>query len=122
MCSCRLWRRVPGRWYLCVRSRRHRRSQCACDVDRVGPLGLGAATALIFGAAYTLWMYKRVYLGPVTNDNVRGLTDIGNREFLVLGLLAIAVLYMGLYPKPCTDVMEVPGAELRRHVAMGKLQ
>src|SRR5260370_20884912 len=47
--------------------------------------------SLIFGAAYTLWMYKRVYLGPVTNDNVRGLTDIGNREFLVLGLLAIAV-------------------------------
>ncbi len=63
-------------------------------------IGLGAATALIFGAAYTLWMYKRVYLGPVTNDNVRGLTDIGNREFLVLGLLAVAVLYMGLYPSP----------------------
>ncbi len=85
-------------------------------------IGLGAAPALIFGAAYTLWMYKRVYLGPVTNDNVRGLTDIGNREFLVLGLLAIAVLYMGLYPKPFTDVMDVSVAELLKHVAMSKLQ
>ena len=85
-------------------------------------IGLGAATALIFGAAYTLWMYKRVYLGPVTNDNVRGLTDIGSREFLVLGLLAIAVLYMGLYPKPFTDVMDVSVAELLKHVAMSKLQ
>ncbi|MPT50338.1 MULTISPECIES: NADH-quinone oxidoreductase subunit M [Delftia] len=85
-------------------------------------IGLGAATALIFGAAYTLWMYKRVYLGPVTNDNVRGLTDIGNREFLVLGLLAIAVLYMGLYPRPFTDVMDVSVAELLKHVAMSKLQ
>ncbi len=85
-------------------------------------IGLGAATALIFGAAYTLWMYKRVYLGSVTNDNVRGLTDIGNREFLVLGLLAIAVLYMGLYPKPFTDVMDVSVAELLKHVAMSKLQ
>ncbi|CAB5657037.1 NADH-quinone oxidoreductase subunit M [Delftia tsuruhatensis] len=85
-------------------------------------IGLGAATALIFGAAYTLWMYKRVYLGPVTNDNVRGLTDIGNREFLVLGLLAIAVLYMGLYPKPFTDVMDVSVAELLKHVAISKLQ
>ncbi|MBN9322607.1 MAG: NADH-quinone oxidoreductase subunit M [Delftia acidovorans] len=85
-------------------------------------IGLGAATALIFGAAYTLWMYKRVYLGPVTNDNVRGLTDIGNREFLVLGLLAIAVLYMGLYPKPFTDVMDVSVAELLKNVAMSKLQ
>ncbi|PZU37186.1 MAG: NADH-quinone oxidoreductase subunit M, partial [Acidovorax sp.] len=75
-------------------------------------VGLGAALALILGASYSLWMYKRVYLGPVTNDNVRGLTDIGGREFLVLGLLAIAVLYMGVYPKPFTDVMDVSVAEL----------
>ena len=53
---------------------------------------------------------------------MRGLTDIGNREFLVLGLLAIAVLYMGLYPKPFTDVMDVSVAELLKHVAMSKLQ
>ncbi len=84
-------------------------------------IGLGAATALIFGAAYTLWMYKRVYLGPVTNDNVRGLADIGSREFLVLGLLAVAVLYMGVYPKPFTDVMDVSVAELLKHVALSKL-
>src|SRR3954464_10267524 len=68
-------------------------------------VGFGAATALIFGAAYTLWMYKRVYLGPVANDNVRTLTDINAREFLMLGILAVAVLWMGVYPKPFTDVM-----------------
>ncbi|UOB04511.1 NADH-quinone oxidoreductase subunit M [[Acidovorax] ebreus] len=84
-------------------------------------VGLGAALALILGASYSLWMYKRVYLGPVTNDNVRGLTDIGRREFLVLGLLAIAVLYMGVYPKPFTDVMDVSVAELLKHVAQSKL-
>lgn len=84
-------------------------------------IGLGAAMALILGASYTLWMYKRVYLGPVTNDNVRGLTDINGREFLVLGLLAIAVLYMGIYPKPFTDVMDVSVAELLKHVAQSKL-
>lgn len=84
-------------------------------------VGLGAALALILGASYSLWMYKRVYLGPVTNDNVRGLTDIDGREFLVLGLLAIAVLYMGVYPKPFTDVMDVSVAELLKHVAQSKL-
>ena len=84
-------------------------------------VGLGAALALILGASYSLWMYKRVYMGPVTNDNVRGLTDIGGREFLVLGLLAIAVLYMGVYPKPFTDVMDVSVAELLKHVAQSKL-
>ncbi len=84
-------------------------------------LGLTAATALITGAAYTLWMFKRVYLGPVTNDEVRGLKDINSREFLMLSLLAIAVLTMGLYPKPFTDVMDVSVAELLRHVAVSKL-
>ena len=84
-------------------------------------IGLAAATALIFGASYTLWMYKRVYLGPVTNDHVRELTDIGCREFLVLGLLAAAVLYMGVYPKPFTDVMDVSVAQLLKHVALSKL-
>ncbi|TFZ04638.1 NADH-quinone oxidoreductase subunit M [Ramlibacter rhizophilus] len=84
-------------------------------------LGLAAATALIFGAAYTLWMFKRVYLGPVVNDDVRQLTDINSREFLMLGALAIAVLYMGIYPKPFTDVMNVSVSELLRHVAASKL-
>jgi NADH-quinone oxidoreductase subunit M len=84
-------------------------------------LGLLAATALIFGAAYTLWMYKRVYLGPVANDHVRALTDINAREFLMLGLLAIAVLYMGIYPKPFTDVMNASVANFLKHVAASKL-
>jgi NADH-quinone oxidoreductase subunit M len=84
-------------------------------------IGLGAATALIFGAAYTLWMYKRVYLGPVGNDHVKALKDINAREFLMLSLLAIAVLWMGLYPKPFTDAMDASVADLLRHVAMSKL-
>jgi NADH-quinone oxidoreductase subunit M len=84
-------------------------------------LGVAAASALIFGAAYTLWMFKRVYLGPVTNNEVKSLTDINNREFLMLALLAIAVLAMGVYPKPFTDVMDTSVAELLKHVALTKL-
>ncbi|MEO6292866.1 MAG: NADH-quinone oxidoreductase subunit M, partial [Burkholderiaceae bacterium] len=84
-------------------------------------LGFAAATALIFGAAYTLWMYKRVYLGPVTNDHVKELKDINAREFLVMTLLAIAVLWMGLYPKPFTDVMNTSVSDLLKHVAVSKL-
>ena len=84
-------------------------------------LGFAAASALIFGAAYTLWMFKRVYLGPVANPKVKALVDINAREFLMLGLLAIAVLYMGVYPKPFTDVMDASVAELLKHVAMSKL-
>jgi NADH-quinone oxidoreductase subunit M len=84
-------------------------------------VGMAAASALIFGAAYTLWMFKRVYLGPVANDHVKHLKDINAREFFYLALLAIAVLYMGLYPKPFTDVMDVSVAELLKHVAQSKL-
>ena len=84
-------------------------------------LGLGAATALIWGAAYSLWMFKRVYLGPVGNANVKALLDIGKREFFMLALLAIAVLYMGIYPRPFTDVMDSSVAQLLRHVALSKL-
>lgn len=84
-------------------------------------VGMAAASALIFGAAYTLWMFKRVYLGPVANDHVKHLKDISAREFFYLALLAIAVLYMGLYPKPFTDVMSVSVTELLRHVAQSKL-
>jgi len=84
-------------------------------------LGLAAASALIFGAAYTLWMFKRVYLGAVANHHVKELLDIDPREFLVLALLAIAALAMGLYPKPFTDVMNTSVAELLKHVAISKL-
>ena len=80
-----------------------------------------ASTTLVFGAAYTLWMVKRVYFGDVANEHVRELQDINGREFLMLGLLAVAVLAMGLYPKPFTDVMNVSVAELLKHVAASKL-
>ena len=84
-------------------------------------IGLLSATALIFGAAYTLWMVKRVYFGDVTNDHVRELTDINAREFTILAVLALCTLVMGLYPKPFTDVMHVSVVELIRHVGMSKL-
>jgi NADH-quinone oxidoreductase subunit M len=84
-------------------------------------LGLAAATALIFGAAYTLWMVKRVYLGPIANDNVRTLVDINAREFLMLGILAVAVLAMGIYPKPFTDVMNASVGNFLKQVSASKL-
>jgi NADH-quinone oxidoreductase subunit M len=84
-------------------------------------LGFTAATSLILGASFTLWMFKRVYLGPVANDHVRGLTDINKREFLMLGLLAVAVLAMGVFPKPYTDIMNASVADFLKHVATSKL-
>ncbi|MDH4391659.1 MAG: NADH-quinone oxidoreductase subunit M [Aquabacterium sp.] len=84
-------------------------------------LAATAATALILGAAYSLWMYKRVYFGDVTNDDVRGLTDLNAREFGLMAVLAIATLWMGVYPKPFTDVMHASVTALLKHVAMSKL-
>jgi len=84
-------------------------------------IGLLAATALIFGAAYTLWMVKRVYFGEVANDHVRELSDVNAREFALLAVLAVCTLAMGLYPKPFTDVMHVSVTELIRHVGVSKL-
>ena len=84
-------------------------------------IALLAATTLIFGAAYTLWMVKRVYFGDIANDDVKGLQDINGREFLMLALLAAAVLWMGVYPKPFTDVMNVSVTALLQHVAQSKL-
>ena len=81
-----------------------------------------AATALVFGAAYSLWMYKRVFFGDVANHHVRELTDLTAREFGILAVLAIATLWMGVYPKPFTDVMHVSVTELLKHVAASKLQ
>ena len=80
-----------------------------------------AATTLILGAAYTLWMVKRVFFGEIANDHVRALTDINGREKLVLGVLAFAVLAMGVYPQPFTDVMHASVDALLKHVAIGKL-
>ena len=81
----------------------------------------GAAITLIIGAAYTLWMVKRVIFGEIANDQVRHLTDINSREMLFLSLLAAAVMIMGLYPKPFTDVMNSSVVDLLAHVAKSKL-
>ena len=80
-----------------------------------------AATTLVFGAAYTLWMYKRVIFGAVANDHVKELTDINGREFLVLALLALVVLAMGIYPAPFTEVMHASVNDLLKHMAVSKL-
>ncbi len=84
-------------------------------------IGMLAATALIFGAAYTLWMVKRVYFGAIANDHVRELVDLNRREFFMMAVLAIAVIAMGVYPKPFTDVMHVSVEELIKHVGHSKL-
>jgi NADH-quinone oxidoreductase subunit M len=80
-----------------------------------------ASTTLILGAAYSLWMVKRVIFGEIANDNVRTLTDINAREITVLAALALLVLFMGLYPKPFTDVMHVSVDALLKHVAISKI-
>ena len=82
---------------------------------------LAAGLTLIFGAAYTLWMYKRVIFGPVAHPQVAALEDIDGREFLVLALLAICVLALGLYPLPLTEVMHASVDNLLTHVAHSKL-
>ncbi len=80
-----------------------------------------AATTLIFGAAYTLWMYKRVIFGAITNPEVAKLTDINPREFGFLAVLAALTLAMGIYPQPVTNVMHVSVDNLLAHVAQSKL-
>ena len=84
-------------------------------------IGLLAATALILGASYSLWMVKRVAFGDVANDHVRDLHDLSSREFLILGLMAILVIYMGVHPKPFTDVMHTSVQALLQHVSISKL-
>ena len=84
-------------------------------------IGMLAATALIFGAAYSLWMVKRVVFGEIANKNVAALVDLNKREFLMLGILAIAVIWMGVYPAPFTDTMQTSVADLIRHVNTSKL-
>ncbi len=80
-----------------------------------------AATTLIFGAAYTLWMYKRVVFGAITRPEVASMKDIDAREFLILSILAVCVLAMGVYPFPVTEVMHVSVNNLLEHVAHSKL-
>ena len=84
-------------------------------------VGFAAATTLILGAAYTLWMYKRVVFGAIANDHVAELKDINNREFVFLLVLAVCVLAMGIYPFPVTNVMHASVSDLLKHVAAGKL-
>jgi NADH-quinone oxidoreductase subunit M len=90
-------------------------------IDYDFTIGLLASTALILGAAYSLWMTKRVFFGAVTNDEVAHLTDINAREYLILGILAILTIGMGVYPKPFTDIIHPAALELLKHVAMTKI-
>jgi NADH-quinone oxidoreductase subunit M len=85
-------------------------------------IGMIAATALIWGAGYSLWMYKRVIFGAVANENVAGLKDVGRREFLLLATMAALVLAMGIYPKPVTDMTEASIAALLEHVSVSKIK
>jgi NADH-quinone oxidoreductase subunit M len=80
-----------------------------------------AATTLIFGAAYTLWMYKRVIFGAIASPAVEELQDISKREFTLLAILAIAVLWLGVYPFPLTEVMHATVDNLLEHVGNSKL-
>ena len=80
-----------------------------------------AATTLIFGAAYTLWMVKRVIYGEIGNDHVAKLADVNRREMVFLALLAVCVLGMGVYPKPLADVMNPTIQGLLHHVAQSKV-
>jgi NADH-quinone oxidoreductase subunit M len=84
-------------------------------------LGFTAATIMVLGAAYTLWMYKRVIFGEIANDHVRELADINRREFWMLGSVALLVLWMGVWPRPFIDVMHTSVEQLLAHVARSKL-
>jgi NADH-quinone oxidoreductase subunit M len=80
-----------------------------------------AATTLILGAAYTLWMIKRVVYGEVANENVADLVDVNRREFIVLGILAVSVLVVGLWPAPLVDMMNVTIEQLIDKIGLSKL-
>jgi NADH-quinone oxidoreductase subunit M len=80
-----------------------------------------AAITLVLGAAYTLWLVKRVIFGDIANDQVRELTDLNGREFLVLGVLAMAVLLVGLWPAPLLDAMRVTTQHLAQQILVSKI-
>ena len=80
-----------------------------------------AATTLILGAAYTLWLVKRVIFGPVANDGVATLDDLNGREFLILGVLAVAVLLLGIWPAPLLELMQASVQHLVEQIVTSKL-
>jgi NADH-quinone oxidoreductase subunit M len=80
-----------------------------------------AAITLILGAAYTLWMVKRVIFGPIANENVENLEDMSSREFFMMFVLAVAVLTVGLYPAPLLEVMHATIDNLVTHISISKL-
>jgi NADH-quinone oxidoreductase subunit M len=80
-----------------------------------------AAMTLIFGAAYTLWMYKRVVFGAVANPHVAALKDLNLREFVILGVLAVLVLVMGIWPQPFVDVLHTSVNDILSHVTSSKI-
>jgi NADH-quinone oxidoreductase subunit M len=84
-------------------------------------IGMAAATALILGAAYSLWLVKRVIFGEVRNPHVATMEDLTMREFFMLGVLAVAVLWMGVYPAPFTDAMQTSVSDLLQHVEISKI-
>jgi len=84
-------------------------------------IGVLAATALILGAAYSLWLVKRVVFGEIGNEHVATLQDLSMREFLILGVLAIATIAMGVYPAPFTDLTQTSVTDLLQHVAHSKI-
>jgi NADH-quinone oxidoreductase subunit M len=84
-------------------------------------LAFAAASTLVIGAAYTLWLVKRVIFGEVGNAHVAELEDINPREWIVLGVFAIGVLFIGVWPKPLTDLMEPSIAQLAGQLATSKL-
>ena len=90
-------------------------------VDYDFKIGFLAATALILGAAYSLWMVKRVFFGDITNTHVAELKDINAREYLILSVLAVLTIFMGVYPKVFTDVIHPAAIDLLQHVAISKI-
>src|SRR5437899_8165084 len=84
-------------------------------------IGLLAATALILGAAYSLWMVKRVVFGAIAHKHVAAILDINKREFFMLASLAIAVIAMRQYPAPFTDAMQTTVTDWLKHLSISKL-
>ena len=85
-------------------------------------VGFGAAVTLILGAAYSLWMYKRVVFGAVANEHVAQLKDVDRREFWMLMVMAALVLYMGVFPRPFTDLTDASVDALLQHVSQSKIK